>query len=171
MNGPKIYKIFEAEQFNEFFFAADFDLKIFDFSLNALDQFPRKDHDNTVKFIILINKTKIVLATNTDIEFYVLFCFDKIDLIVKKIRIKLLKICENCHTDTILCLDYLKDSLFASGSCDGTIFIWQAETMQKLQELKPFDECDLTESFIKSDFFSVCSIKQVYQVNNIFKFK
>lgn len=114
--------------------------------------------------MILIDKTKIVLATNTDIEFYVLFCFDKIELIAKKIRIKQLKIYENCHSNTILCLDFLKDCLFASGSSDGVIFIWQADTMQKLMELKPFEEDYLSEAFIKSDIFGVCSIKQLYKV-------
>lgn len=119
--------------------------------------------------MLLINKTKIALATNTDIEFYVLFYFDKIDLIGKQFRIKQLEVYENCHSDTILCLDALKGYFFASGSCDGIIFIWQSETMQKLMELKPFEGHHLGESLTKSDFFGVCSIKQLNQVKKKLK--
>lgn len=164
--GPKIYKIFEAQEIDDFLLAASNDVKIFDSSLAILDQFIRKDHDNTIKYMILINKTKIALATNTDIEFYALFFFDKIDLIENKIRIKQLEIFENCHSDTILCLDLLQGFLFASGSCDGTILIWHSETMQKMMELKPFDNHHLGEAFTKSDFFGVSCIKHFNQVKN-----
>jgi hypothetical protein len=105
------------------FIVAGLDLKLYDTSLNEIDEYSRKTKENSIKFMILIKNDKLVLATNSDIEVYGLIDSnihsnesDDMNAYensnsenndIQDLRIKELKKYINVHKDSILCLDNL----------------------------------------------------------------
>lgn len=140
--------------------------------------------------MILIKNDKIVLATNTDIEIYALVSlnsssssnrladsFDTSELdgippdeisvpsTFTNVKIKELKKYFNVHKDSILCLGQVSDNLFASGSSDGLLIIWQSETLVRTMELRPFDELNLNLSFTRQNLNSITCFLKLFEVN------
>ncbi|CAF1016158.1 unnamed protein product [Brachionus calyciflorus] len=158
------YRIFLSCNMSNLFIVGGLNLKIYDSNLSLLDEFSRETKENSIRHILLTKKEKIVVATNTDLEFYVLITVNK-KLESKStsefshFRVKELKKHLNCHYDSILCLDNLNDSYFASGSTDGQIKIWQSDTLNILYELRPFEDISLNDNFSKLNFNSICCVK------------
>ena len=61
---------------------------------------------------------------------------------------------------------YLKDKLFASGSSDGNLILWQSDTLIKYADLRPFDELNKNEQALRQSLTSICCVKSVYDVSN-----
>lgn len=137
-----------------YFILAGLDLKLFDLDLNLVDEHSRKTIDNTCKFASMIKADKFAVATNSNIEIYALVCLGGGGTMAAAnqrtrkhktninsyVRIKELKYFVNAHDDSISCLSKLTESVFASGSSDGHIILWQSDTLLRVYELRPFDE-------------------------------
>lgn len=61
--------------------------------------------------------------------------------------------------------------MFASGSSDGTLIIWQSENLTRCIELKPFDELNQNEALKRLNLTSVNCFKCLYDVSLTFKTK
>ena len=135
----------------------------------------------------LIKKDRFVLATNSDLEIYSLFLvFNNyvtnnlvVDSnstvantetvnVVSSFKIKLLKKFLSIHRDSILCLDSMSESLFASGSTDGHLIVWQSETLTKKYDLKPFDELNKNETAMRLSSTSIICFKPLNPVRTFF---
>lgn len=114
------------------------DIRLFDSSLVQIDEYSRQNKEESIKLACLIKKDRFVLATNSDLEVYALVIIftEKANL-----KLKLLKKASNVHEigSSILCLGCVNESLFASGSSDGQLILWNTETLNKSFELRPFD--------------------------------
>jgi len=116
--------------------AAGADLKVFNSNLDLLDEFKRYNKENLVKHVILINNERIVVATNLDVEIY---SYEN----ATECKLKELKRFQSTHKDSILVLEKISDILFATGSSDGHIILWQSQNLIRGIELKPFSELNM----------------------------
>ena len=158
-----------------YFILGGLDLKLFDLDLNLVDEHSRKTKDNSIKFTTMIKTDKFAVATNSDIEIYALVCLgagnansneDHNELNKSHrsyIRIKELKKFVNSHEDSILCLSKLTEAMFASGSSNGHLIIWQSDTLIRLLELRPFDE--LNHESKRLALTSITSFRCLLEVN------
>lgn len=161
-----------------YFILAGLDLKLFDLDLNLIDEHSRKTKDNSIKFTTMIKNDKFAVATNSDIEIYALVCFgtgnanyssvENDDGLVNKsrsyIRIKELKKFVNSHEDSILCLSKLTETMFASGSSNGHLILWQSDTLMRLFELRPFDEINHGDESRRLALTSITSFRCLLEV-------
>lgn len=145
------YRLFSNCSFTSngesYFFVAGLDIKLFASDLTLVDEYVRKTKDNSIRFMILIKNDKLVLATNGDIEIYALVFLNNNSISADSttpakcaIKIKEIKKYPNTHEDSILCLNSIGESMFASGSSNGLFILWQTDNLNKLRELRPFEE-------------------------------
>lgn len=159
-----------------YFILGGLDLKLFDLDLNLVDEHSRKTNDNTCKFASMIKTDKFAVATNSDIEIYALVCLSGGDTapnqrtkkhntnINSYVRIKELKKFVNAHDDSILCLSKLTESVFASGSSDGHLILWQSDTLIRVYELRPFDELARADDMKRLALPSITSFRCLLDV-------
>jgi hypothetical protein len=81
------------------FVLAGVDIEIYDMNLKLIDKFTRKSKENSIRFMIMIKHEKLVIATNTDLEIYVLLQTNQES---DELKIKELKKCLNAHENSIL---------------------------------------------------------------------
>ncbi len=98
-----------------------YDLQLYDSNLTLVADWSRDTKENTIKFMIQIKSDKLVLATNSDIEFYGLIPFankSKENQLntnndeISSLKIKELKKYINAHKDSILSLTKLSGNFF-----------------------------------------------------------
>lgn len=160
----------------QYFILGGLDLKLFDLNLNLIDEHLRKTKDNTIKFMTLIKNDKLAVATNSDIEIYALVCLtsSSVPIVVNQneaknekksfIRIKELKKYVNTHEDSVLCLEKISDSMFASGSANGHFILWQSDTLIKILDLRPFDELNINSETNRYALTSITCFRCLYKV-------
>jgi hypothetical protein len=125
--GPNINRIHLKSSQYRCIITAGLNLRLYNFDSEILDEFSRKNREDSVKFMIYMKNDKIVLATNLDIEFYALVnssivkdseIIDEQNLGIcsaenmfttdqsyNHLSFRELKIYANAHLDTILCLE------------------------------------------------------------------
>ena len=61
----------------------------------------------------------------------------------------------------------LKEKLFASGSSDGNLILWESDTLLKYADLKPFDELNRSDHALRFSLTSISCVKSLYEVCKI----
>jgi hypothetical protein len=59
----------------------------------------------------------------------------------------------------------MKESKFASGSSDGSLILWQTESLLKIAVLKPFDELIQNDIMLKLNLTCITCIKPYGEVS------
>jgi WD40 repeat protein len=139
------------------FIVAGLGLKLYNTNLSLVDEFDRNTKDNSIKLMCSIKKDRFVLATNSDVEVYTLAIRNNSYIM------KLFQKTKNAHKDSILCLDSVSGELFASGSSDGHLILWNSESLATMH-LRPFDELNKNETALRLSSTSIISFKLVNQV-------
>jgi hypothetical protein len=157
-----------------FFIAGGLDLKLYNTNLSLVDEWTRKTKENSIKLMCSIKRDRFVLATNYDLEIYALALRVNRSAaveegpVVTNYIMKLLKTYPDAHDnrcrDSILCLDSISEGLFASGSSDGHLILWNSDSLVKTMSLRPFDELNRNETALRLGSTSIISFKLINQV-------
>lgn len=129
-SGPNLVKLLQCLK-NNYVLTAGRDLKLYNSKLHLMHEFIRDNTDNSIRLGILLDKDRIVFASNFDIEIF--SCEQNSKLVELKKFIK-------THNDTILSLEIISDLIFASGSSDGQVILWLSKNLIRSVELRPFNE-------------------------------
>ena len=99
---------------DEIILAGGTDLKLLDSELRLLDEYKRPNKDNLVKFVLVLNNYRIVVATNLDVEIYTYLNQSEeeaTDQTMNTFKLKELKRFNNTHRDSILVLENISGEL------------------------------------------------------------
>jgi hypothetical protein len=156
---------------NDFLLVSGIDIQLVDLELNVIDEFKRKKRDNTIKHMIALKDNKFILATNNDLEIFVLIhSNDNDEKTSSSYKIKELKSYSNAHLDSILYINKISDSMFASASANGILTLWHSDHLFKIIDLKPFDELNKNESMLKQNLTCITCFKPFYEVEHTKKY-
>lgn len=114
-------KLFLSLKFNrhDLLLVAGLDLKLYDSSLNLIEEFFRKTNDNSIKFVVSPVESQFIVASNCDIELYhicsVKSSASNLEIsnehFEESVRVKEFKKVKNAHKDSILCLTVVSSKI------------------------------------------------------------